>query len=528
MNGYSEEYIVNKDLAERFMCPICLSICKNVTECSKCGNLFCNVCILDSIKIKKECPLCRKLSYFHKSKWISRQIQELQIMCPFIHFIKCLWKGKLGQLHFHIETHYNEYITILLENENNENNKNIELCNTFKEFSMDIAIDKYINGLKDKSIEDLIYEQYRIRIMNKKYYENKYEKPICMYFVDIVDSKLLVKFMERFLQYGFKSLYMIMTYNKIVEELKFLCNGLKMCSNKSYVKFKNNYLHYLSLRLLGDKKLNIDNEIYMKNILKSIHYPSGFIITMEQMISDYRSSCDTLTEYKKYRSTKILAVTLCSHAWPISKYTIIVPKQLKQITDNFSAYCNKKYKKKLKWSTNGNAELKIKINSGFKSIICSTLQMMIMLLFNTNKEITYKKIVEKMNVSLLCLSFEIYPLIKQKILIKKPEFGLIHRNDILVFNQTLDNSVDTIKIENIENPQTLTMQTNFIIDAKIVKIMKHRNNYMSHNDLVSQVINRLTKIDITSTIREIETRIKCLIEREYIESTYNSWYSYMP
>lgn len=58
-------------------CPICLDVCNEAVECSKCGNIFCDLCIKKSKSEK--CSVCRQESRFFISICIRRIINDYKI-----------------------------------------------------------------------------------------------------------------------------------------------------------------------------------------------------------------------------------------------------------------------------------------------------------------------------------------------------------------------------------------------------------------------------------------------------------------
>ena len=50
-----------RENADGLSCPICMESIKNRQPVStKCGHLFCTTCIKAALRVKKECPLCKK------------------------------------------------------------------------------------------------------------------------------------------------------------------------------------------------------------------------------------------------------------------------------------------------------------------------------------------------------------------------------------------------------------------------------------------------------------------------------------
>ena len=46
---------------DKGICPICLKVPKSYFRPNSCFHLFCRKCLIQWIKIKKQCPLCRTI-----------------------------------------------------------------------------------------------------------------------------------------------------------------------------------------------------------------------------------------------------------------------------------------------------------------------------------------------------------------------------------------------------------------------------------------------------------------------------------
>lgn len=91
-----------KDL-EKLTCPICYSLILNPISC-KCDpfHLFGRKCLLESLKIKNECPLSRqnldiKSMSTPPFETLSK-LYKIKVECEF-----CQWNGTLGGLKYHLK-----------------------------------------------------------------------------------------------------------------------------------------------------------------------------------------------------------------------------------------------------------------------------------------------------------------------------------------------------------------------------------------------------------------------------------------
>lgn len=70
--GFDESLVINKDVGECFLCPICYGIPRNPVVLKKCGHGFCEVCIATQVNqstslshkeksLNTKCPVCSSL-----------------------------------------------------------------------------------------------------------------------------------------------------------------------------------------------------------------------------------------------------------------------------------------------------------------------------------------------------------------------------------------------------------------------------------------------------------------------------------
>jgi hypothetical protein len=53
-----EQLLVDPSSAADLKCSICMDVLNKPKQCQN-GHIFCNDCIVDSIKLKPECPICK-------------------------------------------------------------------------------------------------------------------------------------------------------------------------------------------------------------------------------------------------------------------------------------------------------------------------------------------------------------------------------------------------------------------------------------------------------------------------------------
>eukprot|EP01084_Bolivina_argentea_P170456 295380_1 len=117
-NGYDQQIFLNQQEAEKYLCVICRSVCKEPTNigCDE-EHIFCKQCLIDYFKGNsvKSCPSCRyrglKMSNTRSSKFIGRVVDSLRVKCQLQYEtvakqrgnrIQCKWEGDLSSLSQHI------------------------------------------------------------------------------------------------------------------------------------------------------------------------------------------------------------------------------------------------------------------------------------------------------------------------------------------------------------------------------------------------------------------------------------------
>ena len=90
------------NISKHLYCCICEEIFKNPIRIKECGHIFCKLCLKKWVKYNKNCPLCRKLFDFKKTRRdiiAYNIINDLEVFCN----NNCPWKGKLSDLKKHLK-----------------------------------------------------------------------------------------------------------------------------------------------------------------------------------------------------------------------------------------------------------------------------------------------------------------------------------------------------------------------------------------------------------------------------------------
>lgn len=228
------------------------------------------------------------------------------------------------------------------------------------------------------------------------------------------------------------------------------------------------------------------------------------------MFKDVQLSKDLMTEYKNLNSYNTLDIStsqssdeliqldvnVCTAAyWPAAKSSINIkhPHALQYVSDKFKRYYLHKHSgHKLDWRYDqGQAEIVIDFNEADpvksrKTLSVSTYQMMIILLFNTNKRVTLKQMVDMTGIPLIELSNHLLSLCHPKVsvLLKKPNTKQLADDHLFQLNSAYKNPLRKIVIpvmrindveasENTEENHIIETQRKHQMDAAIVCIYIH-------------------------------------------------------
>jgi cullin 1 len=312
--------------------------------------------------------------------------------------------------------------------------------------------------------------------------------------------------------------------------------------------FIEQYRISLSKRLLNNNN-TINNDLE-KLIITKIKIESGLQLTskIEGMINDLILSNEynkLFTEYLIDNSinNNININILTNSHWPNFKlYDIIIPNEMKKITFIFNDYFIQKYNnRKISWIyTQGNILLTIILNKKVYDMNVTTLQAIVLLLFNNinninNETLDFNTIFKLTNIPEEILKRILHSLSCGKIrILKKVDLNekVIKNTDIFRLNKDFSNSLRKFKIpmpsfDDIKEKSNIVEENRiYLIDSLIVRIMKTRKT-MNHHNLISEVLSQL--INFKVEIKYIKQRIESLIEREFLERDENQkdFYNYL-
>ncbi len=288
---------------------------------------------------------------------------------------------------------------------------------------------------------------------------------------------------------------------------------------------------FLARRLLGGKS-NINAEMEVTSRLKMECGP-GYTAKMEAMIQDVLKSSN-LVKYAKILTTGV---------WPIKPGTNKVkwPPVMQSLIGEMERDYSKKFSGRLlSWSPcYGSIEMHAKLASGEYTWTMSTLQGMILLVMDGNKDHgwTVGQLAEFTGVDSHEIKRHVLSLTtKHKVLLKEVYDG----QDTFRVNQNFTANYRFVKLPLIadnqlpanENPSavpsTVDEDRKHSTEAAIVRIMKARKKLESPA-LLAEVTNIL-KSRFVPANELVQNRIRNLIEREFIRHSIEdnvTWYYYV-
>lgn len=315
--------------------------------------------------------------------------------------------------------------------------------------------------------------------------------------------------------------------------------------------FEAFYKRDLSKRLLFDKSASHDLEKAMISKLKA-ECGSQFTSKLEAMFRDVDASKDLIVAYRqqsRHRAesddgnkldTVDLAVSVLEASrWPqtTQRADIKLPDQLIRHQESYKQfYLSRHAGRKLTWQHyDGSCVVNAAFPKGTKILSLSLYQTVVIVLFNTADEISYKEIAAATGIEEKELKRTLLSLAcgKVRVLQKVPKGPRVADTDNFVYNKAFEHKQRRIKVNAIQMKETVEenagttervfQERSHQIDAYLVRIMKTRKT-LQHSALISEVYNQLRFPYKTA---DIKRRIESLIEREYIERDENNPQTYI-
>lgn len=324
------------------------------------------------------------------------------------------------------------------------------------------------------------------------------------------------------------------------EEVETILNKVMMLFRFIQEKdvFEKYYKQHLAKRLLLGRSVSDDAE---RNMIAKLKTECGYQFTskLEGMFTDMKLSTDTMEAFKGYLQKAdgdiLHGVDLSVHVlttgfWPTQAAAKCnLPPEILHCCEVFKKfYLSNHNGRRLTWQTNmGTADLKAFFGSRKHELNVSTYQMVILLLFNTSSQITFKELKEtsgipvpelKRNLMALCMA-------KYKVLSKEPKTKQVADEDTFAFNSAFKSKLYRVRIlplargeskeERDATREKVDEERKHQIEAAIVRVMKARKT-MEHSQLIAEVTQQLSARFMPNPM-VVKKRIESLIEREYLE-----------
>ncbi|KAK8762266.1 hypothetical protein V5799_026468 [Amblyomma americanum] len=336
--------------------------------------------------------------------------------------------------------------------------------------------------------------------------------------------------------------------------------------------FESYYREHLCKRLLLNEGVSEDAE---KSMIFKLKAQCGRMFTskLEAVLNDVAISNTMTAQFKTILASCEIDLheldlnvrLLTKGSWPVPAVTqqIKIPAAPRGVFETFRLFYMAKHKaRKLTLQPQfGSAELSVfdednelsmysasphrSCDAHTYTILVSTYQMCVLMLFNDLERIPFEDIAYKTGIPeedlvnvLLSLSAGKS---NERVLVKEPEANDIKRGQVFAVNHSFAPESRQVKIvllaaqrKNEANrneavaENVISGELRFQLDAAIVRVMK-KHRKLSYNELVPEVIS-LLRIGFIPSPHEIKKRIEAMEKREYIKRALDDEdvYTYVP
>ena len=407
----------------------------------------------------------------------------------------------------------------------------------------------FIEKLKQSKLQDYeliaafvsLHDRFSSIVKEQFQQDAQFEKALREAFVEFINkeyhvSALLPRYVNDILKKGSK--IVVSNLERAMQHVVMLYGYIR---NKDI--FERDFQQYLASRLLLDLSRDETYSEAYKMIDKLQTEANYFwILNLYDMFKDIQCSKQLTADFNKLYGNDYdieLNVNVCTiGAWPTSSIPPVrKPARIVPICDRFASFYSSEYSDRcLSFRMDkGKAEVSVQFNKTTNRIlVCSTYQMLILLLFNQKLTWTFKEIYEETGIPvkdcmIQCLSMA-HP--KIKVLRKAPHSKDCKDTHKFQINPKYANPRPRVTIPVIDLSKTASSTANNMepilrlrrqqMDAAVVRIMKARKQ-LKHAELVSEVVKQLFN-RFTPKPADIKKRIADLIELEYLERSEDDRY----
>jgi cullin 3 len=261
------------------------------------------------------------------------------------------------------------------------------------------------------------------------------------------------------------------------------------------------------------------------------------------MLADIVSGADLMTAWRQQDKwtadvfeSRIMSTSMWSN---LQLVDLRLPDQMRQWTEVFGTFYASRFSgRRLTWvHSQGSADVKAIFRSGSVTLAVSTIQAVILVLFNEREELLMEEILKATNLDLgeakrHILSLSANP--KCRILSKTGQNNQLELTDAFSVNLDFESKTRHFKVPLLVEhatpevtggstgdvdtgagiEQVVQEDRKHLIEAAIVRVMKLKRQ-LDHNGLVVEVANHLGNRFLPS-VQMIKERVENLIDREFI------------
>jgi len=376
---------------------------------------------------------------------------------------------------------------------------------------------------------------------------------------EINANKKLVMELNSYLDFNFREGFRSLQDQEIEGKLDEVMDIFRYIRDRDI--FEKGYSFFLSKRLLQIKNLNQDNE---KTFMGKLRQECGnhYTTKVETMLSDINLSKDFFDEFKQHvkslqensdQATKeslsfaeLFDVKVLTQVnWPtVVPKLYQIPEEVRSWTTYFDGYYSNKYPgRKLIWILSlGNAELRSTLGGKKKEFLVSSIQLMVLLLFNNANAISVDEIIARTKVPFEDIEMHLAGLLAVQVLKKEGESGGRDVKDVdtLVLNEKFVHKEYRVRVpatkkkkeDNTGEVDNIAKRAEgerkLKIEACIVRIMKSRRT-LKNTDLISEVMKMSNIYQFKPETKLIKIAIEGLIDKEYLsrDSTDKNVFNYI-